>query len=109
MLETAGGEGEAARRMRAFEIPAHRSEFLRRGILKRIDRLLLVADGKDCPEHVARAGTGGEFGDQSSDNLPLLAAGILGLVYQEVIDAHIEFVMNPGGIDAGEQSERLVD
>ena len=109
MLETARQEGEPARRMRAFEIAAHRGEFLRRRILKRIDRLLFVADGKDRPEYVARAGAGGEFGDQFSDDLPLLAAGILGLVDQEMIDAEIELVMNPGGIDAGEERERLVD
>ena len=104
-----GSETKPVGQMCALEIAAHLGEFLRRSVLKRIDRLLLVADGKDRPDHVTRAGAGGEFGDQTSDDLPLLAAGVLRLVDQEMIDAEVELVMNPGGIDAGEQRERLVD
>ena len=59
--------------------------------------------------HVARAGAGGEFGDQPPDDLPLLVAGILRLVDQQMIDAEIELVMHPGGVDVGQQRQRLVD
>ena len=109
MLEPAGHETEAGGQICALEVAAHLGKFFWRGVLKRIDRLLLVADREDGANHVARAGAGGEFGDQPEDDLPLLAAGILRFVDQEMIDAEIELVVNPGGIDAGEQRQRLVD
>ena len=109
MLELAEHEFELGVLMCALEIAPHLGEFLRRGVLKRIDRLLLVADREDGAWRGARARAGGEFGDQSSDDFPLLAAGILRFVDQEMIDAEIELVMNPGRIDAAEQRQRLVD
>jgi hypothetical protein len=39
----------------------------------------------------------------------LLRAGVLRLVDQHVVDAEIELVVHPGGIDPTEQIERLVD
>ncbi len=56
-----------------------------------------------------RAGACGELGDQPAHDLPLLAAGVLRLIDQEMIDAEIEFVVNPGGIDIAEKLQRLVD
>ena len=54
-------------------------------------------------------GAGGEFGDQLPDDLPLLVAGVLRLVDQQMIDAEVELVVDPGRIDVGEKLQRLVD
>ena len=37
------------------------------------------------------------------------SAGILRLVDQKVVDAEVELVVNPGGVDIAEKRERLVD
>ena len=58
---------------------------------------------------VARARAGEELGDQRADDLPLLRAGVLRLVDQDVVDAAVELVMHPGRPDLVEQRERLVD
>src|SRR6266536_4602820 len=50
-----------------------------------------------------------ELGGELADDLPLRRARILRLVDQHVIDAEIELVMHPGGLDGGEQSETLFD
>ena len=42
-------------------------------------------------------------------DLPLLLAGVLRLVDQHVVDAEIELVVHPGGIDVAQQRQRLVD
>ena len=47
----------------------------------------------------ARAGAGEEFRRQRADDLPLLRAGVLRLVDQHVVDAAIELVVHPGGVD----------
>ena len=106
---SAGHEIKSAGQVRALEVAPHLGKFLWRGVLERIDRLFLVADRENRADHVARAGAGGEFGDQPEDDLPLLVAGVLRFVDQEMIDAEIELVMHPGGIDAGKKRERLVD
>src|SRR5579885_1191896 len=109
MLEFAKHEFETAMAMRAFEIVPHGGKFARRGILKRIDRLLLVADGKNRASAKMRSGAGGEFSHKPPHDLPLLMTRVLRLVDQEMIDAEIELVVHPGGIDIGEEVERLVD
>ena len=109
MLQPARHEPEPGDQMGSLEIVPHLGKFLRRGVLERIDRLFLVADRENGANHVARAGAGGKFGDQSSDDLPLFAAGILRFVDQEMIDAEIELVVNPGGVRAGEKCQRLID
>ena len=42
-------------------------------------------------------------------DLPLLLAGVLRLVDQHVVDAEIELVVHPGGVDVAQQRQRLVD
>ena len=93
-----------------LQCPAAQVEFVRRGALKRKDRLLLVADREDGAHHaVARAGAGGEFGNDVGDNLPLPRAGILRLVDQHMVDAAIELVVHPARRDAVQHRQRLVD
>ena len=41
--------------------------------------------------------------------MPLLLAGVLRLVDQHVVDAEIELVMHPGGIDVAQERQRFVD
>ena len=57
---------------------------------------------------VARAGAGGEFGDQPLDDLPLLRAGVLRLVDQHMVDAEVELVVHPGGIDVCSSSASVL-
>ena len=109
MLEFADDEFLPAFLVRAFEIALHLREFLRRGVLEGIDRLLFVADGEHGALYAARAGAGGEFGGEPAHDLPLLVAGVLRLVDQHVIDAEIELEMHPGRVDIGEKLQRLVD
>ena len=45
----------------------------------------------------------------AANDLPLLRAGVLRLVDQDVVDAEIELVEHPGGRHVGEQRQRLVD
>ncbi len=93
-----------------LQCPAAQVEFVRRGALKRKDRLLLVADREDgAHDAVARALAGGEFGNDVGDDLPLPRAGILRLVDQHMVDAAIELVVHPAGRDAGKHVQRLVD
>ena len=69
------------------------------GPLEGIDRLLLVPDDEDRTRMlcVMRAFTRREFLRQALDDLPLLGAGILRLVDQNVIDAPIQTIQNPSG------------
>ena len=93
-----------------LQCPAAQVEFVRRGALKRKDRLLLVADREDGAHHaVARALAGGEFGNDMDDDVPLPRAGILRLVDQHMVDAAIELVMHPARRDALKHVQRLVD
>jgi hypothetical protein len=109
VLELAEDEGEADAGMPALEIAPHLGEFLGRGILERIDRLFLVADRKDGARVGPRAGAGGEFVGEVAHDLPLLLAGVLRLVDQHMVDAEIELVVHPGGIDVAQERKRLVD
>src|SRR3954453_16876633 len=82
----------------ALQQSAARHEFARRRALKGKDRLLLVADRRDrARDTLTRALARRELGDDVGDNVPLLWAGILRLVDQDVIDAAIELVMHPVG------------
>ena len=109
MLELAKYEGAAAALMRALEVTPHFRELLRRRILERIDRLLLITDREDRPPAGPGAGAGGEFGDELADDLPLFAAGVLRFVDQKMVDAEVELVVNPGGVDIAQERKRFVD
>ena len=109
MLELADDEVLFALFVRGLEVAQHLGEFFRRGVLERIDRLLFVADREHGALYAARAGAGSEFSSEPAHDLPLLVAGVLRLVDQDMIDAEIELEMHPGCIDVGEKLERLVD
>ncbi len=109
MLELADDEFLPALLVCAAEIAQHRGEFVRRGVLERVDRLLLVADREHGAPDAARAGAGGEFGREPAHDLPLLVAGVLRLIDQHMVDAEVELVVHPGGIDVAQQLQRLVD
>ena len=109
VLELADDEILPAFLVRASKVAPHVGEFLGRGVLERIDRLLFVADREHRARYAACARAGGEFGGEPTHDLPLLVAGVLRLVDQEMIDAEIELVMHPGRIDVGEERQRLVD
>ena len=83
---------------------AHLGEGFRRRALEREDRLLVVADREDrAPQAAARAGAGGELGDEALDDVPLLRARVLRLVDQQMVDAEIELVVHPGRFHAVQQ------
>jgi hypothetical protein len=109
MLELAKHEASPSRLMRALKVAAHFGELLRCGVLERIDRLFLVTDREYGSRRGPGAGAGGEFRNQVAHDLPLLGAGVLSLVDQKMVDAEVELVMNPGGVDIAEKRERLVD
>src|SRR6266446_10519438 len=93
--------------MAAFEMFVRIGKFARLGALEGKDRLLFVADGKNTARRfAARAFADGEFGDQLPDNRPLLRARVLRLIDQHMIDAEVELVVHPGGIDAFHEGER---
>ena len=97
MLEFAPDELGARRLMGRPEVPFHLGEGARRRILKREDRLLFVADGKNRALDHARARPGKEFRGQPAHDLPLLGARVLRFVDQHVVDAAVELVVHPGG------------
>ena len=104
MLELADDEVLFALFVRGLEVAQHLGEFFRRGVLERIDRLFLVADREHGALYAARTGAGSEFSSEPAHDLPLLVAGVLRLVDQDMIDAEIELEMHPGRIDVGEQA-----
>src|SRR5438045_2088230 len=90
--------------------PAARVEFAGRGALKGKDRLFLVTDREDRTlDALTRALAGRELGNDMSDNVPLLWAGVLRLVDQHVINAAIELVMHPARGYAIQHLQRLLD
>ena len=109
MLELAKHEAALSRLMRALKVAAHFGKLFRCGVLERIDRLFLVTDREYGSRRGPGAGAGGEFGNQVAHDLPLLGAGVLRLVDQKMVDAEVELVMNPSGVDIAEKRERLVD
>ena len=71
------------------------------GTLERIDRLLAIADHKHRARFWSMAAFAGkEFIRQCTDDFPLWRAGVLRLVNQQVLDAAVELVENPGGVGA---------
>ena len=98
MLEFADDELLLAPLVCELEEALHLRKFLRRSILKGIDRLFFVADGKYRTSYAARAGAGGKFSGKPNHDLPLLVAGVLRLIDQHVIDAEVELEMHPGRI-----------
>src|SRR3546814_19227128 len=90
-------------------------ELRRIGALERIDRLLGIADRKDGARHrllsvlrarLVRAFAGEEVARQPLDDAPLLRAGVLRLVDQQVIEATVELEQHPG--DAAVAREQTV-
>jgi len=71
--------------------------------------LLLVADREDRAVEHARAGADEELGRERADDAPLVRARVLRLVDQHVIDATVEFVVHPGGIDSLKEREGPLD
>ena len=93
----------------ALESTAHVVEASRRGALEREDRLLLVADREDRARDVPRAPAPAvNSADQLRDDLPLLRARVLRLVDQHVVDAEVELVVHPGGVDAASSSASVL-
>ncbi len=92
------------------EISPHLLVFARRRALERKDRLLLVADREQgAGEEAARARPGGEFRHQMAHDPPLLLAGVLGLVDQDMVEPEVELVMHPARIDLRQHVAGLVD
>jgi hypothetical protein len=96
-------------RAKRREGPAHRVEFARCRALKREDRLLFVTHREDGAANQPRPGADEEFRRERLDDSPLLRAGVLRFVDQNVVYTAIELVMNPGGIDPLEQFKGPVD
>ncbi|GJE70237.1 hypothetical protein CHKEEEPN_1773 [Methylorubrum podarium] len=84
-------------------------ELPRVGALEAVDRLLGVAHGEAGAGEAARAFARRELGGQRAQDLPLLRVGVLRLVDEDVIDAAVELVQDPGRADPREQVEGLVD
>ena len=84
-----------ARPARALELVARRGEHRGRGALEAVDRLLLVAHGKQRARLVAGAVPGEELLGQRADDVPLHRARILRLVHQDVIETAVELVEHP--------------
>src|SRR5690606_32611490 len=92
-----------------LEMAAHGLEFGRPRALEAEDRLLLVADGEDGAHLAAGAVAGEELLGEGLDHLPLAGTGVLGLVYQDVVEAAVELVEHPGGLRALEQLDGAGD
>ena len=96
MLEVPVNEWQAARRVRALKMAAHLRKGTRRGVLKREDGLLLVADRKNGTLHAACPFARKKLFRQKTDDLPLPGAGVLRLVNQNMVNALVKLVMHPG-------------
>ena len=103
VLESRGDEIERRRRAGALEMrgasrrtaAAPRPETKRSTASRRRRRKCVRVDrARPAPAKNSR--------DQEPDDLPLLRAGVLRLVDQHMVDAEIELVVHPGGIDAAE-------
>ena len=92
-----------------MERAMHDLEFTRGRALEGENRLLLVTDRENGARHGARAGAGEKFACEPPDDFPLLRAGVLRLVDQDVVDALVELVMHPGRPLSAEQHQRLID
>ncbi len=77
------------------KIAVHARQRARIGALKTINRLLLIADDEQRARHVFSAKTCEKFLRQRVDDLPLLGAGILRLVDENMIDAAVELEQHP--------------
>ena len=71
-------------------------EALGPGALEGIDRLLLVAHGKERAQSIACSFAGKEIVRECADDAPLAGARVLRLVDQDVIDALVQLVVHPG-------------
>ena len=91
------------------EMALHAGEFARLGALERIDRLFDIAHREHAAHHRARALPGGKIGRELFENLPLTRRRVLRLIDQNMIDAGIKFVQNPGGVGARQKRQRARD
>ncbi len=75
-------------------------ELVRIGALEGVDRLLFVAHDEQRARVLGlfTAHAGEEFLCQGMDERPLVGAGILGLIEQDMADPAIELVEHPGGL-----------
>ena len=78
-----------------FEKQAHAFEFFGNRALKAENRLFFIADGKDRPVLRFASRSGEKFVRQSFDDRPLVGAGVLRFVNQNVIDAAVQLEQNP--------------
>src|SRR5262249_20794661 len=92
-----------------IERAMHDLEFARSRPLERENRLLLVAHRKDRATDGARAGAGEKFAGETADDFPLLGAGVLRFVDQDVVDTLVELVMHPSRPLLAEQRQRFFD
>src|SRR5204863_9974702 len=109
VFELAIAQRQTAPIVRASKVREHLGKGTRCRILERKDRLLLVADGKDRAVCTPRTRACEEFACDAADNLPLLRAGILRLIDQDVIDALVELVVHPGCSAFSKKRQGFVD
>src|SRR5688572_1092187 len=80
------------------------------GALEAIDRLLGVADREQRADTVgARAVPGRELLRDQTEDAPLFRVGVLRFVDEDMVDAPVELVEDPGGGVALQQQQRLAD
>ena len=83
------------------ELDAGAGELVAIGTLERVDALFGVTDGEEgaIRGRLVRAGAeaGEELVGEAVGDMPLLGGGVLDLVEQEMVDAAVEFVEDPGG------------
>ena len=79
------------------EMGAHFFKPCRVSPLKTVDRLLFIADGEHGSGFGMGSITGKKLLRQSSDNLPLGRAGVLGFVHQNMLKPAVDFEQNPLG------------
>ena len=94
-VERHAAPGEAGVARHVGEGSAHGVELREVGALEAVDRLLLVADDEQGAHLAARAGVVEELRGQRVDDLPLLGAGVLRLVDEDVVDAAVELEHAP--------------
>jgi hypothetical protein len=78
------------------KLAAGDGEFLRPRALEGVDRLLLVTDREDRAAHMlTRSFAGKKLLGELAHHRPLVGAGVLRLVDQDVVDAAVELVLHP--------------
>ena len=73
------------------------------GALKAVDGLLFVANGKEGAVFFTGALSGEKLLCQAGDHLPLVGAGILRFIDEDMVKAAVQFIEHPGGVIAALQ------